>query len=83
MSLELNKRSQSEPDLAAQPEVVAMTAGEDTAVDNNDNGDEDGNVPVASPSGDDEDDHESRRQSEGSGVRRQNVSSLQLPSMPL
>ena len=70
----MNKRSQTEPDLSAEPEVVATTTGENKAVNNNDNGDEDGNVPVAASSSS-EDEDESRPQSVGSGVRRQNANS--------
>ena len=71
----MNKRSQTEPDLSVEPEVVATTVGENETVNNSDDHDEDSNVQVASSSSEDEDDDLSRRQSIGSGVRRPNASS--------
>lgn len=63
--------------------MVATSAGEDTAVNNNNDGAEDDNIHGVSSSSEGVDGHEPRRQSVGTGVRRQNVSSLQLPSIPL
>lgn len=81
--MELNKRSQSEPDLTAEPEEVATPAGEDIAADNND--DHDANNDDDDDDGDDV--HRTAASSSSSseygdphtadyGVRQQNVCSM-------